>query len=259
MTNVRTSLRVEVSFAGAVARIRLSNPPLNIIDIPMMEELIVALRDVEARDEVTAVILTGSERAFSAGVDIPAHLPKSIDEMLRKFHHVITAVVASSKITIAEVRGACLGGGAELAMVCDFVYTARDASWGFPEIKLGCYPPVAAIGLAALVGQKCAAELILTGRQISGDEAMALGLATGAASSDGLSELVEDSVARLRELSPAALRIAKTACYAWDAVRFERELSRAEDIYRNELMQTEDAQEGIRAWMEKRPPRWSGR
>jgi cyclohexa-1,5-dienecarbonyl-CoA hydratase len=259
MTNVKTSSRVEVSVTGAVARIQLTNPPLNIIDITMMEELIVALRDVEARDDVTAVILRGSERAFSAGVDIPAHLPKSIDEMLRKFHHVITAVVASSKITIAEVRGACLGGGAELAMLCDFVYTARDASWGFPEIKLACYPPVAAIGLAALVGQKRASELILTGRQISGDEAMAIGLATGAANSDGLSELVDDSVARVKELSPAALRIAKKACYAWDAVRFERELSRAEDIYRNELMKTEDAQEGIRAWMERRPPRWNGR
>jgi cyclohexa-1,5-dienecarbonyl-CoA hydratase len=259
MTNVKTSSRVEVSVTGAVARIQLTNPPLNIIDITMMEELIVALRDVEARDDVTAVILRGSERAFSAGVDIPAHLPKSIDEMLRKFHHVITAVVASSKITIAEVRGACLGGGAELAMLCDFVYTARDASWGFPEIKLACYPPVAAIGLAALVGQKRASELILTGRQISGDEAMAIGLATGAANSDGLSELVDDSVARVKELSPAALRIAKKACYAWDAVRFERELSRAEDIYRNELMTTEDAQEGIRAWMERRPPRWNGR
>src|SRR5690348_181290 len=118
MTIAKTSSRVEVSFASAVARIRLSNPPLNIIDIPMMEELTVALRDVEARDDVTALVLTGSERAFSAGVDIPAHLPRSIDEMLRKFHHVITATVASSKITIAEVRGACLGGGAELAMVC---------------------------------------------------------------------------------------------------------------------------------------------
>jgi cyclohexa-1,5-dienecarbonyl-CoA hydratase len=259
MMKVNTSSRVEVSVAGAVARIQLKNPPLNIIDIPMMEELVVGLRGVEARDDVAAIVLKGSERAFSAGVDIPAHLPKSIDEMLRKFHHVIAAIVSSSKITIAEVRGACLGGGAELAMVCDFVYTTRDASWGFPEIKLGCYPPVAAIGLAALVGQKRAAELILTGRQISGDEAMAIGLATGAANSDGLSELVQDSVARVIELSPVALRIAKKACYAWDAVRFEQELSRVEDIYRNELMKTEDAQEGIRAWMEKRPPRWSGR
>src|SRR4051812_31286063 len=98
MTNVNTSPRVQVSIADAVARIRLTNPPLNIIDIPMMEELIVGLRDVEARDDVTAVILAGSDRAFSAGVDIPAHQPNSIDEMLRNFHHVITAIVASSKI-----------------------------------------------------------------------------------------------------------------------------------------------------------------
>jgi cyclohexa-1,5-dienecarbonyl-CoA hydratase len=144
-------------------------------------------------------------------------------------------------------------------MVCDLVFTARDASWAFPEIKLACYPPVAAVALASLVGQRRATELILTGRQISGDEAMAIGLATGAAHSDELFPLVEDAIARVRELSPAALRIAKRATCHWDAMRFQATLARSEDIYRSELMKTEDAQEGIRAWMEKRPPKWRGR
>ena len=80
--------------------------------------------------------------------------PNKIHEMLTSFHAVIRAIVASRKVTIAAVRGACLGGGAELATVCDMVYTARDATWGFPEIKLGCYPPVAAVALATLIGQK---------------------------------------------------------------------------------------------------------
>jgi len=251
--------RVELKVADSVALIRLTNPPLNIIDIQMMDELATVLRDVEARDDVTIIVLRGTDRVFSAGVDIPAHQADSIEEMLRKFHHVITAVVSSSKLTIAEVRGACLGGGAELAMVCDLVFTARDASWAFPEIKLACYPPVAAVALASLVGQRRATELILTGRQISGDEAMAIGLATGAAHSDELFPLVEDAIARVRELSPAALRIAKRATCHWDAMRFQATLARSEDIYRSELMKTEDAQEGIRAWMEKRPPKWRGR
>jgi len=251
--------RLEITVADHVARVRLVHPPLNIIDLAMMDQLATALRVLESRDDVTAIVFSGSEKAFSAGVDIPAHQPDSIDAMLRSFHRVISAVVTSHKVTIAEVRGACLGGGAELAMVCDLVYTARDASWGFPEIRLGCYPPVAAVGLSALVGQKRAAELVLTGRQISGDHALAIGLATAAARTEELGLLVEDVLANLRTLSAAALRVAKKASYAWDAMHFEKGLIRAEDIYRNELMKTEDAQEGIRAWMEKRPPKWTGR
>ncbi len=120
----------------------------------------------------------GEGKAFSAGVDVAAHTPDKVEEMLAKFHGVIRALVATKKVTIAAVHGHCLGGGAELAMVCDMVYTTEDAQWGFPEIKLGCYPPVACAALAAIVGQKRAAELILTGRTISGREAAQIGLAT---------------------------------------------------------------------------------
>src|ERR1700685_2134595 len=110
--------------------------------------------------------------------------------MLLKCHAVIRAVVASKKVTIAEVRGHCLGGGAEMAMVCDLVYTSASAQWGFPEIKLGCYPPVACTALAALVGQKRAAELILTGRMIGGAQAAEIGLATHAVPDERLGAAV---------------------------------------------------------------------
>src|SRR5262249_19784877 len=155
----------------------LTNPTLNVIDIPMMQDLHTTLAGLESRPDITVIVFEGHSRAFSAGVDIKAHVSEQVREMLMSFHAVIRAIVASKKITIAKVEGACLGGGAELAAVCDMVYTARDATWGFPEIKLGCYPPVATVALPALVGQKRAAELILTGRQISGDEAVAIGLA----------------------------------------------------------------------------------
>lgn len=259
MTPAVSNPRLEISVSYGVARIRLSHPPLNVIDLPMMDELAVALQQFEARDDIAVIVFRGSDKAFSAGVDIPAHQPATIDEMLRKFHTLIRAVVSSRKLTVAIVRGACLGGGAELAMVCDLVYTARDASWGFPEIKLGCYPPVAAVGLSALVGQKRAAELVLTGRQISGDEAHAIGLVTASARADELDVVASEALDRVRQLSPAALRTAKKAFYAWDAMHFDKGLARAEEIYRNELMKTEDAQEGIRAWIEKREPKWTGK
>jgi cyclohexa-1,5-dienecarbonyl-CoA hydratase len=179
--------------------------------------------------------------------------------MLTSFHAAIRAIVASRKITIAAVRGVCLGGGAELAAVCDMVYTARDATWGFPEIKLGCYPPVAAVALPALIGQKRATELILTGRQISGDEAAAIGLATRCANAEELETMVAQALAELRQLSPAALAHAKKAIYAWDAIHFDKGLARAEKIYLDDLISTADAHEGIIAFLDKRPPKWTGK
>ena len=119
---------------------------------------------------------------------------------------MIRAIVASRKVTIAAVRGVCLGGGAELAAVCDMVYTARDATWGFPEIKLGCYPPVAAVALPALVGQKRAAELILTGRQFSGDEAVAIGLANSFRSRRRTRDLVQETLVRTQPTEPRRAR-----------------------------------------------------
>jgi len=251
--------RIRVGVVEGVARVTLAHPPLNIIDLPMMDELAAALREIEARDDVSAIVLSGSGRGFSAGVDIPAHKPETIHAMLSKFHAVIKAVARSRKVTMAVVRGACLGGGAELAMVCDLVYTARDATWGFPEIKLACYPPVASVALPALVGQKRAAELVLTGRSISGAEAMAIGLATGAADSEHLGEMVFEALERVRQLSPAALAVAKKAFYGWDSEHFSRALDESERVYLDELMKTDDAREGIAAWMEKRRPRWTGK
>jgi cyclohexa-1,5-dienecarbonyl-CoA hydratase len=144
-------------------------------------------------------------------------------------------------------------------MVCDVVYTTESAEWGFPEIKLGCYPPVACTALAALVGQKRASELILTGRSISGKEAAEIGLANHAVVSEKLAVAVDESLGRLRRLSPAALALTKKAVYAWDSMHFDKGLARAEKIYLEELMKTADAQEGIRAFMEKRDPRWIGK
>jgi len=260
MTNAPSSFsKITLAVDPPVARVTLAHPPLNILDLAMMDELRAALGEIEARQDVVAIVFKGSPKAFCAGVDVAAHTPDKVRPMLEKFHGVIRALVQSKKVTIAAVEGACLGGGAEVALVCDLVYTARDAKWAFPEIKLGCYPPVAAAALAALVGQKRAADLVLTGRQISGDEALAIGLATGAARGEELESLVSDAVTRLSKLSPSSLAVAKKAFYAWDAIHFEKGLARAEQIYFDELMKTEDAVEGIQSFLEKRKPVWKGK
>ena len=253
MTQIETSIR------PPVASVRLANPPLNILEIPMMNELQHVLWEIEGQADISAIMLEGDNRAFSAGVDIKAHIPEQIHEMLTTFHALIRLIVGSRKITLAAVRGACLGGGAELASVCDIVYTARDATWGFPEIKLGCYPPVATVVLPALIGQKRASELIFTGRQISGDEAAAIGLANRSARSEELDEMVQATLEELAQMSPAALAHAKKSMYAWDAVHFDKGLARAEKIYLEELVSTADAREGIIAFLEKRTPEWKGK
>jgi cyclohexa-1,5-dienecarbonyl-CoA hydratase len=225
----------------------------------MMEELTAAITDIEARPGISIIVLRGAGKSFSVGVDVAAHTPDKVISMLERFHAVIRALIDTNKVTIAAVQGHCLGGGAELAMVCDLVYTAEDAKWGFPEIQLGCFPPVAVTALAALIGQKRAADLILSGRSIGGVEAAQIGLAIEAVPADQLFKVVDLAISRLRKLSPAALAVTKKAIYAWDSMHFDKGLARAEKIYFEELMKTEDAQEGIRAFLEKRDPQWKGR
>jgi cyclohexa-1,5-dienecarbonyl-CoA hydratase len=251
--------RLVVECKPPVARIALRHAPLNVIDIPMMEELADALKEIEARSDVSVIVLRGEGKAFSAGVDVAAHTPDKVEAMLGKFHAVVRALVASKKVTIAAVHGRCLGGGAELAMVCDMVFTTASAQWGFPEIKLGCYPPVACTALAALVGQKRASELILTGRTISGTEAAAMGLANRSVADEELYATINRTLPELLNLSPAALAVTKKAIYAWDSMHFDKGLARSEKIYLEELMKTADAHEGISAFMEKRVPKWAGK
>jgi len=251
--------RIAVENAAPVFHIVLRHPPLNVIDVQMMQELAQALAEAEAMQDVFVIVLSGDSRTFSAGVDVAAHIPDKVEEMLARFHSVIRAVVASKKITIAAVRGHCLGGGAELAMVCDMAFTSDSAQWGFPEIRLGCYPPVACASLAGLIGQKRAAELILTGRSIKGSEAAEIGLANRSLPDGELGDAVKDFLDHLSKLSPSALAIAKKAFYAWDSMHFDKGLARAERIYIDDLMKTYDAHEGIRAFMEKRSPKWTGK
>jgi len=247
---------ISLEFSNHVARLRLKLPPQNVITVLMMDELRAAIEQVE-QQPIASVIISGSETAFSSGVDVTAHTLDKVEEMLRLFHSVIRSVATCKKITIAAVRGNCLGGGAELAMVCDIVFTSPRAHWGFPEIKLGCFPPVACAGLASVVGPKHAADLILTGRQIDGAEAAAIGLANEAL---GTCEERADEFARtFADLSPAALEITKKAFYSWDAFHFDKGLAKAEKVYLEELMKTEDAKEGISAFMQKRLPKWSGK
>ncbi len=223
--------RIAVELQPPVARVTLNNPPLNVIDIPMMMELRGALEQIESRPEIAMIVFAGSERVFSSGVDVAAHTPDQVRDMLTSFHNVIRSVVGSGKLTVASVRRHCLGGGAELALVCDVAYASSDSVWGFPEIKLGCYPPVACVALSAIVGQKLAAEMVLSGRTLNAQEALAAGMVNGVA--DDPETLVIECVHRVSQLSSAAIAMAKKALYSWDAIHFDKGLgARRADLSR---------------------------
>ncbi|MFB3812518.1 MAG: enoyl-CoA hydratase/isomerase family protein [Terriglobales bacterium] len=251
--------KIALDAGPPAARITLSNPPVNIIDVRMMEELLDAIEQLDRRADISFFIISGSQRVFSAGVDIAAHRPGQVRDMLAKFHSVIRALAATNKITIAAVRGACMGGGAELALVCDMIFCTENSTWQFPEINLACFPPVAAVALSDVIGTKRAAELVLTGQVIHGDEALHIGLANDSVPDRDLDDLVNEVGERLAALSPAALALAKKAFYRWDAREFDQRLRRAESVYLDELIKTEDALEGVNAFLEKRKPKWKGK
>jgi enoyl-CoA hydratase/carnithine racemase len=162
-------------------------------------------------------------------------------------------------VTIAAVHGVCFGGGCELASCCDFIVASEDSSFATPEIHVGCYPPVALARFSTLIGYHRAAEMILTGRHYSASEALDLGLINRVFAEDqfdnGLTSLLDELLSK----SGAVMRIALKGLRELSLRDFSGALSRSEEIYCRELLETEDVDEGVRAFLEKRKPSWKHR
>ncbi|PYS82408.1 MAG: hypothetical protein DMF67_13090 [Acidobacteria bacterium] len=244
-----------------MARVTFARPPLNIFNIAMMGEVDRALTACMSMRDVVAVVFDSAEgsRSFSAGVSVEEHQPETIYRMLESFHNVFRTLEQLAKPVVAVVDGSALGGGCELVAACDIVVAASRAKFGQPEIKLGVFPPVAAVLLPRLVGERRARELLLTGEIFDAQEALRLGLVTHVVESDQLEAKLQEILARLRELSAPALEMTRRALDSARGRPFLEALERVEDIYLNELMKTEDAQEGVKAFMEKRKPDWRNR
>ena len=251
----RESVRLECLDAGAVWRAVLATPKSNILDMDKTARL----REIflRARDErqLKAIVLDADGPHFSFGASVEEHLPERVEGMLRGFHALFHAMLDASVVTLAAVRGQCLGGGLELASFCTRLFAAPDARLGQPEILLGVFAPVASVALVERVGRGPAEELCLSGRSLTAAEALASGLVDEIAHDPG-----EAALAWAREQllpkSASSLRLALRAARAGFAARFRRELAETERLYLEELMATADAREGLRAFLERRQPAW---
>ncbi|MGH9796374.1 MAG: enoyl-CoA hydratase/isomerase family protein [Candidatus Acidiferrales bacterium] len=253
-----SAARVHVQREGRAAWVTLDRPPLNVMDIALLHELGKAVHHLTAECDV--IVFRGAgPRGFSAGVEIADHAPERVGEMLSAFHGVFRQLWRADCISIATVHGHCLGGGAELATFCDFVIAGESAQFGQPEINLGCFPPLALVTYPALAGPRAALDLILTGRTVGAREAQALGLVTQVVRDGELEATAQKLIAELSQKSNFVLRMTRRAIWQRSGFDFERSLREAEELYLKELMRTHDAQEGIRAFTEKRQPVWQGR
>ena len=242
---------------GRSLSIAWERPPLNVLDIALLRELDEALSSCAATSDVDVVIVRGAgERAFSAGVDIRDHTPEKVPDMLDTVHGVIRKLLALPQVTIAGVRGLCLGGGLEVASSCDFIVASEESVFATPEILVGCYPPVAMARFAALIGYHRAAEMILTGRRFSAQEARTMGLVNRVFSADdwerGMLTLRDELLAK----SGAVLRVTIKGLRELALDSFDRALRRSEEIYCGELLKTADVAEGVEAFIRKRPAAW---
>jgi cyclohexa-1,5-dienecarbonyl-CoA hydratase len=241
---------------NSVARITLNQPPLNIIDISMVEEICDAITRSQAAGSVKVLVIGHEGKAFSAGVSIKDHAPEIVEEMLGKFHGMFRLLDSIAVPSLALVDGMALGGGCELATYCDMVIASNRATFGQPEIKVGVFPPVAAALFPRLIGRNRTLELLLTGKVIDAAEAKAIGLINDVFPTLSHREKAEEFISNLTSLSGPVLKLTKRAVGQGLYGSVREGIKAAERLYLGELMRTEDAREGLNSFLEKRKPVW---
>lgn len=244
---------------GGLARITLARPKHNVLNIEMMKELNAALSSLATNAELKCVVLAGEGPSWCAGVDVGEHRPELVAEMMGAFNSIFETIERIEAPLIAAVHGPCLGGGMELAIACDIIIASSKATFGQPEIRLGFFPPYAAIRLPQLVGTARAIEICATGNIYSADEAGAMGLVSRVAGADEFGKAVESVTGSLLLSSPLIIRLNKQAVKRHIGIAFPQALAGVTDLFLNTLMKTEDTLEGINSFCEKRKPDWKNR
>ena len=241
-----------------IGKITFNNGPLNILNIEMMEQINKTLDKFLEDNSLKVIVFDHLGKAFSAGVDIGEHMGDSVKKMLEVFHGIFKRLNHMKIPTVACVKGAAYGGGCEVAAFCDIVLASEKAKFGNPEIKVGVFPPVSAVIFPSILGEKKAFELILQGEIIDAEEAHRIGLVNQVFSLESYEQDVSTFLERFNKLSAIVLQYSKKAIKLGIS-DFETKLDEVETLYLKELMATTDANEGLQAFIEKRPPQWQNR
>ncbi len=240
-----------------VARITLNTPPSNWLTTVMMKEINAALNEVKKDESLQMLIFDhAGEKAFSDGAAVEDHVEEKAAEMIETFHGMFRIMADMDVLTVCLVNGRSLGGGCELMSFCDIVIASEKAKIGQPEIAVGVFPPVAAAWFPKIIGLKKTYELLLTGKIISAKEAEAIGLVNVVLPAEGFKEAADKFLADFLNKSRPVAMWTKRAINVGLNVGFQEALKASETIYMRGCMATEDAKEGIAAFMEKRKAVW---
>ncbi len=252
--------KITLSKEDGVARVTLNDPPMNIMDMAMVSDLLRAFDGINQDEAIKVVLLTGAgDKGFTAGASVEEHFPGLVEEMIPLFHKLIKQVIDTKAVTLAAIDGICLGGGLELAAACDLMVVTPESRLGQPEILLASMAPVAGPLLSRIVGRRRAAEIVLAGKSMSGIEAMSMGLANRLIPAEVFEKMIEEMAASIASRSGPVLRLAKRSLVDHDKLALFEEIDRNERLYMDELLQVEDMAEGLRSFLEKRKPVWRGR
>jgi cyclohexa-1,5-dienecarbonyl-CoA hydratase len=242
---------------GSVLVVEIENPPVNIIDSKVISVLIQALDEAEADTSCCAMVISGSgTKGFSAGASIEEHLPDQATGMIGGMTDLLERLGNTPLVTLAAVHGICLGGGAEVALACDFVVTSEDSRIGIPEITVGCYPPFAMLQLPSLVGMRRAKQMILTGTPISGQEAADTGLVSKCVRNEDLMRESMEMLAPILSNPPQVVEMALRNLRSLDTLLHTVGHRRMGERFLTDLILHPDYTEGLTAFLEKRDPEW---
>lgn len=239
-----------------VVSIVLSRPPLNVMNISMMKEMNAALERLLHHPKAKVLLIKAEGKAFSAGVDVADHTADKVSTMMKEFHRIFELVNQFKIPVIAVVDGAALGGGCELAIFCDMIIASEHAKFGQPEIKVGVFPPIAAVIFPRLIGRNRTLEWLMNGETISAREAEGIGLINKVFPVEGFEDQVKTFVSKFTAQSKVIIEMTKRAVDSTLRRPVMEALADAEKLYLNEMMKTEDAKEGLKAFLEKRQPVW---
>ena len=250
---------LKYEMTDAVARITLDRPKFNMMNIEMMDELNGLFEALLREDDLKCIVLYAEGKHFCTGVEVADHKPDKVGDMIATFNRIFELSEQIEVPIIASVQGYCLGGGMELAIACDVIVAAQSAQFGQPEIKVGFFPPYAAMRLPQLVGPARAIEICTTGKFYSAADAQQMGMVGYVSEDDRLGETTAEIVKEIQTNSPLIIRLNKRAVRQNLGMAFKPALAGVSDLFLNTLMKTEDTLEGIASYEEKRKPVWKNR